>query len=412
VMVVIKMNNNQYDTEVIKANADRFKNLQHRGFIKIYCYFFHVISLFVIQDPVYWEGGSLKFFVRNLYTEGLPEDVIAGILKGSLVALGYLHKKGQPLCDFRARNLILNRDGTIAINPISLRTITNSKTRESLPFIAPELLGSTIEESLKLKGDIWSFGITAIHLATGQIPYDNLGTPAQITTAIREQPRPTLKGNFSSVFLDAINICLEKDPNKRPSVDDLLKHKFFVNAGDDKFLTSFLNNLPPSVDWSLHDGDLLDEFDQKLDFSTLKGNIMPPKVDLDDTQEELPNETVPKIVISQEIPNPILFNAPIQSYVGEKDNDYYVYIRTIPSTKIQLTVTSKSLIIEGSFPHLPIENEVKLNQPIVSNFSKLIEFEEEIDYNSLNRTLVKETSTLVIRIKKFSQITISSEIIF
>jgi len=125
---------------MIQASLDRFKKLQHPGIIKIYCYFFDGNYLYVIQDSSQWEGESLKFFIRNLYTEGLPEDIIAAIVKNSLLALHYLHKNGQPLFDYRARNLILNRDGKIVINPISLRTLTNAKNKRISSLHCPRLV--------------------------------------------------------------------------------------------------------------------------------------------------------------------------------------------------------------------------------------------------------------------------------
>jgi len=163
---------------------------------------------------------------------------------------------------------------------------------------------------------------------------------------------------------------------------------------------------------------------KKIDFGTLSRSINPPPKRTNEVMNNFEEliETEPPIELdvpdinldSTEEPSvlPKLFNVPIQSYVGEKDNEYYVYIRTIPSTKIQLTVTSRSLIIEGTFPQLPLDNEVKLTQPIISSFSKVIEFDEDIDYNSLNQNLNKETSTMVIRIKKFTQMIISTDIIF
>jgi len=276
------------------------------------------------------------------------------------------------------------------------------KTRESLPYIAPDLLGSAnVEDWQKIKGDMWSLAITAIHLATGQVPYDNLSSPAQITIAIRDQPGPSLIGNFSSDFIEIIHLSLEKDPTRRPTVDDLLKHRFFKNAGDSDFLINFLNNIPPSVDWSLQDSDLGEE-----DINEVKGSKVHFEENSQSTDFEPPNVT------PEPERTPKLLNVPIQSYIGEKDNEYYIYIRTIPSTKIQISMTYRTLIISGTFPIINIENEVTMHQPVNAIFRKIIEFEEEVDYRTFYQTLNRETSTMVIRISKFYQRKLNSEIVF
>lgn len=92
--------------------------------------------------------------------------------------------------------------------------------------MAPEMLDGNKHNC---KVDIWALGITAINLATGKIPYENL-KPFQCMKAIKENDSPTLEGEFSDKFKDFVNKCLIKDPEERYSASELLNHPFVKHS--------------------------------------------------------------------------------------------------------------------------------------------------------------------------------------
>ncbi|KAK4337170.1 hypothetical protein RND71_043486 [Anisodus tanguticus] len=88
------------------------------------------------------------------------------------------------------------------------------------------------------KADIWSLGITLIELAERQPPNHGL-TPMRVLLRIQKSEAPTLEqpNKWSTVFRDFIKSCLVKDPNLRPSVEELKKHKFICEISE-KEITS------------------------------------------------------------------------------------------------------------------------------------------------------------------------------
>ena len=74
------------------------------------------------------------------------------------------------------------------------------------------------------KGDVFAFGVTAYYACTGKYPFD--GTMAQIERAIRESPTPSpLKPGHNLLRNTAVIImaCLEKNPDRRPSMEQVAR---------------------------------------------------------------------------------------------------------------------------------------------------------------------------------------------
>ena len=161
------------------------------------------------------------------------EVEVATIMEMVLQGLALIHRKNLIHRDIKGANILLSEDGYAKLGDFGvgahLLTEKYRKSKKGSPYwMSPQVAGNL---KYDFKTDIWSLGITCVELLEGEPPFSEL-KPKNVMEKISKKP-PLVDeivdfNEHTYEFKSFIEHCLEIDPKKRYSAEELLKHEFIT----------------------------------------------------------------------------------------------------------------------------------------------------------------------------------------
>ncbi|XP_009613367.1 serine/threonine-protein kinase BLUS1-like [Nicotiana tabacum] len=293
--VTLKTINKNHENECVELQLEAHTSFTNpRGNLIAVKNYFDTNEVLCVSLP-YMSEGSLRYILSTRTQKILSEDCIAIVLKESLLGLKDIHLIRRVHTTFNAGDILVHigdSNGEIKIKLAFAASVYNSEninTEEeeggssSSVFLdlksiskwgaAPEVYEKD-NATNGPKSDIWLLGITALELGYGELPVKNREDLDCIIKKIREKKKLPKslekllkkKGKvkkaldlikrkekvFSEEFENMVIECLNEEPEKRPTADQLLNYPFFTKQRDMKRFEQFVlnseNNSDPTSD--------------------------------------------------------------------------------------------------------------------------------------------------------------------
>lgn len=208
------------------------KSLDHPNIMRLERTFQNAGSVYLVTK--YMTGRDARTIMTQERLGVIPECLIGTVLREVLKGLAHMHEEGFVHCDVTTANILLNTEGEVKLGDlgctIDSRLSQDHLTRGTREFMAPEVVYTNIHTSAC---DIWSLGMTATELFTGEQPFTirtSCSNEFYVYEAIKKAKVVSPPEAASPVFSEFLNSCLQIDRASRLTAKELLEIPFIKYA--------------------------------------------------------------------------------------------------------------------------------------------------------------------------------------
>ncbi|KAH7170772.1 kinase-like domain-containing protein [Dactylonectria macrodidyma] len=202
-------------------------------------------SMWMITE--YCAGGSVSTLMKPSSPGGLQEKWIIPILREVAEAVYWVHDQGIIHRDIKCANILVTEIGNVQLCDFGVAGVIETKFDKRSTVIgtphwmAPELFDSSASYGTEV--DIWAFGAMVFEIASGMPPNVVAGMDFNRLGSYLKTHTPRLEGDqYSQGLKDLVAYCLEDDPKKRPTIEQVQRHRYIHNT-QDAFPASGLSHL-------------------------------------------------------------------------------------------------------------------------------------------------------------------------
>ena len=201
------------------------RKLQHPNIIQYYTSFVENHALHIVME--YADGGDMYCELRKRRHDNRPmsEKSVWHYFSQCCLALRYLHNENIIHRDIKSMNVFLTKSKEVKLGDLGVsRLIDDDRnaqmSRVGTPmYFAPELVK---REKYDFKVDAWALGCLVYSMMQLRAPFEGGNIYTLAVDIVKKSPKELPK-SYSRQLRDVVFKMLEKDPKRRPSVDEIIQ---------------------------------------------------------------------------------------------------------------------------------------------------------------------------------------------
>lgn len=184
----------------------------------------------------FMDGGSLDTYGC------IPQNVLSRIAVAVVKGLQYLWDWKILHRDVKPSNILVNTRGQVKLCDFGVSIqLVNSIAKTYIgtnTYMAPERV---MGDQYGIHSDVWSLGLSLVEMSTGVFPYPSDPSikrgslsPIELLQCIVNEPPPCLHSQqYGDALRDFVGKCLQKQPQDRPTPEQLSHHPLVVENDTD-----------------------------------------------------------------------------------------------------------------------------------------------------------------------------------
>ena len=246
--VINKNNKHNEEKNYIEREIEIMYTLKHPNCIRLFGNFEDDSYFYFIMEHA--PKGNLYNLIKANKNEGLDKVLVANMMKDIISAIHYLHNLNPPIIhrDIKPENILLTNDNKVKLTDFGWANYLNLDNDQRTTLCGTPLY--LAPEMIERKGhgkyvDIWCLGVLLFELLVGKPPFSGgNNTDLLIKNILRVKilwPKYPKK-EIDKDAKDLISKILKYDPEQRISIEEMVRHPFFVkNCSEQPII---LDNIP------------------------------------------------------------------------------------------------------------------------------------------------------------------------
>ncbi|XP_053330971.1 serine/threonine-protein kinase Nek9 [Spea bombifrons] len=209
--------------------------LQHDNIIAYYNHFLDSSTLLIELE--YCNGGNLFDKIVRQKDQLFQEDMVLWYLFQIVSAVSCIHRAGILHRDIKTLNIFLTKANLIKLGDYGLaKRLTSQYSMAetcvgTLYYMSPEICQGV---KYSFKSDIWAVGCVLYELLTLTRTFDATNPLNLCVKIVQGNWAVELDSSFySQELIDVVRECLQQDPERRPTADEILERRLLSQCRRD-----------------------------------------------------------------------------------------------------------------------------------------------------------------------------------